>query len=181
MRARYSASAKKDDLPSRHTHSTRTPSGDEGPERGPPHPPFLALRPAARARARRPGSEAGLHRGRRRRRPGRARGLRREIGQAVPSHHRAWLNVWEYVIPFLALPPEVRRVSKRQNAIEALNRQLPKAIKAKGRLPQRGRRPQADLSRRHNPSWRGPARATWTVALLAFKIHFGDRVPDTAS
>ena len=40
------------------------------------------------------------------------------------------------------------------NAIEALNRQLRKAIKTKGSFPIRGRRPQARLPR---PAERGPA------------------------
>ena len=48
---------------------------------------------------------------------------------------QAWLNAWEYVIPFLAFPPEVRRVIYTTNAIEALNRQLRKAIKTKGHFP----------------------------------------------
>jgi transposase-like protein len=39
------------------------------------------------------------------------------------------------VIPFLAFPPEVRRVIYTTNAIEALNRQLRKAIKTKGHFP----------------------------------------------
>ena len=48
---------------------------------------------------------------------------------------QAWLNAWEHVIPFLAFPPEVRRVIYTTNAIEALNRQLRKAIKTKGHFP----------------------------------------------
>ncbi len=39
------------------------------------------------------------------------------------------------MIPFLAFPPEVRRVIYTTNAIEALNRQLRKAIKTKGHFP----------------------------------------------
>jgi transposase-like protein len=43
------------------------------------------------------------------------------------------------VIPFLAFPPEVRRViyTTDTNAIEALNRQLRKAIKTKATSPTR--------------------------------------------
>ncbi len=48
---------------------------------------------------------------------------------------QAWRNSWEYVIPFLAFEPEVRRVIYTTNAIEALNRQLRKAIKTKGSFP----------------------------------------------
>ena len=39
------------------------------------------------------------------------------------------------MIPFLAFPPEVRRVIYTTNAIEALNRQLRKALKTKGQFP----------------------------------------------
>src|SRR6266516_3344658 len=55
-------------------------------------------------------------------------------GQRFPPITQAWLNAWEYVIPFLAFPDEVRRVIYTTNAIEALNRQLRKAIKTKGSL-----------------------------------------------
>ena len=64
------------------------------------------------------------------------------------------------------------------NAIEALNRQLRKMIKTQGQLPQRGRRPQADLPRDHPE--RRPANGAHPqldAALTAFKIHFGDRIP----
>ncbi len=52
-----------------------------------------------------------------------------------PVITQGWLNAWEHVIPFLAFPDEVRRVIYTTNAIEALNRQLRKAIKTKGSFP----------------------------------------------
>ena len=61
----------------------------------------------------------------------------RSGAQRFPVITQAWLNAWEYVIPFLAFPPEVRRVIYTTNAIEALNRQLRKAIKTKGTSPTR--------------------------------------------
>ena len=57
------------------------------------------------------------------------------MGQRFPVITQAWRDAWEYVIPFLAFPPEVRRVIYTTNAIEALNRQLRKAIKTKGHFP----------------------------------------------
>ena len=66
--------------------------------------------PAPRVRAGRPRPQADLHRRRRRRRPAGARGLRREVGRRFPVITQAWLNAWEYVTPFLAFAPEVRRV-----------------------------------------------------------------------
>jgi putative transposase len=75
-------------------------------------------------------------------------------GQWFPVITQTWLNAWEHVTPFLAFPDEVRRVIYTTNAIEALNRQLRKAIKTKGSFPDRGRRPQARLPR---PAKRRPA------------------------
>ena len=68
-------------------------------------------------------------------------------GGQLPVIGQAWRNSWEYITPFLAFEPEVRRVIYTTNAIEALNRQLRKAHQDQGQLPQRGRRPQAHLPR----------------------------------
>jgi putative transposase len=102
-------------------------------------------------------------------------------GKRFPVITQAWLNAWEYVIPFLAFPEEVRRVIYTTNAIEALNRQLRKAIKTKGHFPSEdAARKLIYLALRNAvPAW--TRTRNWTVALLAFKIHFGDRVPDTAT
>src|SRR6187399_2201118 len=56
-------------------------------------------------------------------------------GKRFPVITQAWLNAWEHVTPFLAFPPEVRRVIYTTNAIEALNRQLRTALKTKGHFP----------------------------------------------
>jgi putative transposase len=53
----------------------------------------------------------------------------------LPIIGRMWREAWQQVIPFLAYEPEVRRVIYTTNAIEALNRQLRKAIKTKGSFP----------------------------------------------
>ena len=102
-------------------------------------------------------------------------------GKRFPVITQAWLNAWEYVTPFLAFPPEVRRVIYTTNAIEALNRQLRKAIKTKGHFPSEDAARKLIYLAITNavPAW--TRTRNWTIALLAFKIHFGDRVPDTAS
>ena len=102
-------------------------------------------------------------------------------GQRFPVITKAWLDAWEYVIPFLAFPEEVRRVIYTTNAIEALNRQLRKAIKTKGHFPNEdAARKLIYLAVRNAvPQW--TRCRNWTTALLAFKIHFGDRLPDTAN
>jgi len=102
-------------------------------------------------------------------------------GARFPVITQAWLNAWEHVTPFLAFPEEVRRVIYTTNAIEALNRQLRKAIKTKGSFPTEDAARKLVYLALQNavPQW--TRTRNWTVALLAFKIHFGDRVPDTAS
>ena len=102
-------------------------------------------------------------------------------GARFPVITQAWLNAWEHVIPFLAFPAEVRRVIYTTNAIEALNRQLRKAIKTKGSFPNEDAARKLVYLALQNavPQW--TRTRNWTTALLAFKIHFGDRVPDTAN
>ncbi len=102
-------------------------------------------------------------------------------GQRFPVITQTWLNAWEHVTPFLAFPDEVRRVIYTTNAIEALNRQLRKAIKTKGSFPTEDAARKLVYLALQNavPQW--TKTRNWTTALLAFKIHFGDRIPDTAN
>jgi putative transposase len=102
-------------------------------------------------------------------------------GQRFPVITQSWLDAWEHVIPFLAFPPEVRRVIYTTNAIEALNRQLRKALKTKGHFPNEDAARKLIYLAVSNavPQW--TRCRNWTTALLAFKIHFGDRLPDTAN
>jgi putative transposase len=99
-------------------------------------------------------------------------------GARFPVITQAWLDSWEYVTPFLAFPPEVRRVIYTTNAIEALNRQLRKAVKTKGHFPSEDAARKLLYLAIQNavPAW--TRTRNWTTALLAFKIHFGDRLPN---
>jgi AcrR family transcriptional regulator len=101
-----------------------------------------------------------------------ALGLQREIeqgdelAQAILNGDSRWF------------PPEVRRVIYTTNAIEALNRQLRKAVKTKGHFPTEDAARKLIYLAIQNavPQW--TRTRGWTKALLAFKIHFGDRLPD---
>jgi putative transposase len=99
-------------------------------------------------------------------------------GQQLPPVIKAWRENWEYVIPFLAFPPDVRRVIYTTNPIEALNRQLRKAIKTKGHFPNEEAAKKLIYLSILNATPKWTKVAGWTKALLAFKIHFGDRLPD---
>jgi putative transposase len=102
-------------------------------------------------------------------------------GARFPVITQAWLNAWEHVTPFLCFPEEVRRVIYTTNAIEALNRQLRKAIKTKGSFPTEDAARKLVYLALQNTVSQWTRTRNWTTALLAFKIHFGDRVPDTAN
>jgi len=99
-------------------------------------------------------------------------------GEKLPVIGQAWRNSWEYITPFLSFEPDVRRVIYTTNAIEALNRQLRKAIKTKGSFPSEDAARKLVYLAIQNavPQW--TRTRGWTKALLAFKIHFGDRLPD---
>jgi putative transposase len=102
------------------------------------------------------------------------------MGRPVPVITQSWLANWEYVIPFLEYPPQVRRVIYTTNAIEALNRQLRKAIKTKGHFPNEDAARKLIYLAVQNAGPKWTRTQNWTTALLAFKIHFGDRLPDAS-
>jgi putative transposase len=99
-------------------------------------------------------------------------------GARYPMIADAWRARWEHIIPFLALPEDLRRIVYTTNTIEAMHRQIRKAIKTRGHFPDE----QAATKliylaiERAETKWRS-ARA-WTSARRALKIHFGDRFPD---
>jgi putative transposase len=90
----------------------------------------------------------------------------------------AWRQRWENIIPFMALPAELRRAVYTTNSIENLNRQIRKTIKTRGAFPDE----QAATKliylaiQRAEGAWKKPYN--WTGALRGLKIHFGDRLPD---
>jgi transposase-like protein len=57
------------------------------------------------------------------------------LGIKYPNTIAAFRNAWERFIPFLAFPPELRRVIYTTNAIESLNYQLRKVTKNRGHFP----------------------------------------------
>ncbi len=96
-----------------------------------------------------------------------------------PMISASWIDRWEQIVPFLAFPPDARRIVYTTNTIEALNRQIRKHVKTRGSFPTE------DSARKllylaitnAQQNWR---RAyNWNAALAALKIHFGDRLPDT--
>ena len=58
-----------------------------------------------------------------------------EPGRRYPSTSKAFRDAWERFTPFLAFPPELRRVIYTTNSIESLNYQLRKVTKNRGHFP----------------------------------------------
>jgi transposase-like protein len=58
-----------------------------------------------------------------------------ELGKKYPHAVATWQAAWERFTPFLAFPPELRRVIYTTNSIESLNYQLRKIIKNRGQFP----------------------------------------------
>ena len=97
-----------------------------------------------------------------------------------PMISASWIENWERIVPFLAFPPDVRRAVYTTNTIEALNRQIRKIIKTRGSFPDEdsARKLLYLAITRAQRKWRHTYN--WSSALAAFRIHFGDRIPDTA-
>jgi len=122
------------------------------------------------------------------------------LGRRYPATVQAWERAWERFIPFLAFPPEVRKIIYTTNAIESLNYQLRKIIKNRGHFPgddavikllwlairdiedkrARARAAEKGLSRDKR---KAPARLVegavvqnWKQALGALTLYFPDRL-----
>jgi putative transposase len=97
-------------------------------------------------------------------------------GRKYPAITAAWRRNWEQVIPFLAYPPEVRRMIYTTNAIESLNSTLRRSVRARGHFPS----DEAALKliwlqlREVTKNWKMPARE-WHAAKAQFALLFGDR------
>lgn len=97
-------------------------------------------------------------------------------GRKYPNIAPMWRRAWEHVIPFLAYPPEVRRVIYTTNALESVNMQLRKIIKNRGHFPS----DEAAFKllylaiRNIVKDWTKPP-VQWRSAMNQFAIVFGDR------
>jgi putative transposase len=52
-----------------------------------------------------------------------------------PAIVRLWRAHWQEFVPFLAFPPEVRRVIYTTNLIESMNARLRKVTRSRGQFP----------------------------------------------
>jgi putative transposase len=99
-------------------------------------------------------------------------------GAKYPMIAQSWRERWQYIIPFLSLPADLRRAVYTTNSIENLNRQIRKSIKTRGHFPDEQAATKLIYLAilRAEGKWR--QAYNWTGALRGLKIHFGNRLPD---
>lgn len=124
------------------------------------------------------------------------------LGRRYPGAVAVWERAWERFTPFLAFPPEVRKIIYTTNSIESLNYQLRKIIKNRGHFPNDDAvvkllwlaiRDIEDKRARRRAKERGTPRNTrtapgrlvegavvpgWTRALNALAIAYPGRLPE---
>jgi transposase-like protein len=99
-----------------------------------------------------------------------------------PAIIRLWRQAWEQFTPFLAFPPEIRRVVYTTNAIESLNARFRQATRRRGHFPN----DQAALKvlylviRTPRPNRANVTGTTtgWKKALNALAMYYGERITE---
>ena len=99
-----------------------------------------------------------------------------------PAIVKLWRAHWAEFTPFLAFPPEVRRVIYTTNLIESMNARLRKVTRNRGQFPsEQAALKVLYLAIRNLEDFRGPnvgiRSAGWKQALQAFTIYFEGRIP----
>ena len=97
-------------------------------------------------------------------------------GQKFPTVVVSRRRAWSHVIPFFALPPQIRRVIYTTNAIESINARLRKVIKPRGHFPNDDAASKLIWLALHNitADW-GRAARDWKEAMNQFAIPNDDR------
>ena len=99
-----------------------------------------------------------------------------------PAIVKLWRAHWAEFTPFLAFPPEVRRVIYTTNLIESMNARLRKLTRNRGQFPsEQAALKVLYLAVRNLEEFRGPntgiRSSGWKQALQAFTIYFDGRIP----
>jgi putative transposase len=124
------------------------------------------------------------------------------MGKRYPAAVATWERAWDRFTPFLAFPPELRKIIYTTNAIESFNFQIRKIIKNRGHFPtddavikliwlaiadiedKRARARAAEAGKPRNQARQAPGRMVegagvhgWKQALNALEIFFPGRIP----
>jgi putative transposase len=103
-------------------------------------------------------------------------------GQKYATIAAAWRRAWEFVIPFFAFPPEIRRTVYTTNAIESIHMRLRKIIKTRGHFPSDEAATKLIwLALRNITADWGRASREWKAAMNQFAILYADRFDPRAA
>ncbi len=116
-----------------------------------------------------------------------------EVGRRAPAVVDVWRRAWNELVPFLDLPPEIRRVVYTTNAIESIDYQLRKVSKTRGQFPtddavykilylavcdiETRDKSRGGDTRKKSILSRGATTHGWTAALNQLEIMFPGRLP----
>lgn len=103
-----------------------------------------------------------------------------EWGDKYPAIVNLWRDAWSVFVPFLAFPPDIRRVVYTTNQIESINYQLRKVTRNRGHFPnERAAMKLLYLAIRNITTQRGGDAGTgtwgWKACLNAMAIYFPGR------
>jgi putative transposase len=103
-------------------------------------------------------------------------------GERYPAIIKLWRAHWQEFVPFLAFPPEVRRVIYTTNLIESMNARLRKVTRNRGQFPsEQAALKVLYLAVRNLEEFRSPTTGIrssgWKQALQAFTVYFEGRIP----
>jgi transposase-like protein len=104
-----------------------------------------------------------------------------DLGRKYPAVVRTWTQAWQDFVPYLAFPPEIRKVIYSTNMIESVNARLRKVTRNRGHFPtEQAAVKVLYLAIREliEPKTRSKTHvaAHWKAALNAFSIYFQDRI-----
>jgi len=101
----------------------------------------------------------------------------KSFGDKYPGAVKPWRTRWNEVVPFLAFPPEIRRILYTTNAVESLNYQLRKALRPKGQFPTDDAVLKVVYLAIKQASSRWRPSTHWPAALAHLAIAFPNRLP----
>ncbi|WKK27747.1 IS256 family transposase [Streptomyces olivoreticuli] len=104
-----------------------------------------------------------------------------DLGRKYPAVVRTWSQAWQDFVPYLAFPPEIRKVIYSTNMIESINARLRKVTRNRGHFStEQAAVKVLYLAIREliEPKTRSKTHVAphWKAALNAFSIYFQDRI-----
>jgi putative transposase len=107
-------------------------------------------------------------------------GFEQAWGGKYPAIIRLWRSAWEQFTPFLAFPPEIRKIVYTTNAIESLNARFRQACRRRGHFPDERSALKVlylviATPQKNRANVTGGTQG-WKEAINALTMYYGDRI-----